>query len=98
MTATHIQTRRKAHADAKPASKRTKRAINASKTVARGDVDDGMPGDVTQAAPEDSLKPLPKSGSDAKRYSEESLSTDEDAGDLAPEQQEQVIKERTSGL
>jgi hypothetical protein len=85
------------HADAKPASKRTKRAKNASKSVARADVDDGLPSDTTEIATEGALKPLPESASDAKRYSEESLSTDDDIGDLRLEQREQAIKERSSG-
>jgi hypothetical protein len=97
MTATHIQTRRKAHADAKPATKRTKRAKNSSKSVARADVDDGLPSDTTETGTEDALKPLPKIGSDAMRNSEDSLSTDDDVGDLRPEERERAIKERTSG-
>ena len=40
MTATHIETRRKAHADAKPASKRTKRTKNASKSRMTTPIDD----------------------------------------------------------
>jgi hypothetical protein len=98
MTATHLQTRRKVHAKAKPASKRTKRAKNASTSIARGDIDDGVPSDTTEAATEHTLKPLPASGSDAKRMSEESLSTDDDIGDLRPDQREQAIKERNSGI
>jgi hypothetical protein len=95
---THLQTRRKAHAGAKPASKRTNQAKNASKSVAREDIDDGLPSDSTETATQDTLKPLPKSGSDANRHSEESLSTDDDIGDLGPEQREQALRERTSGL
>jgi len=98
MAATHMQTRRKAHANAKPASKRTTLAKNASTSVAREDIDDGLPSDTTETPTEDALKPLPKSGSDAKRHGEESLSTDDDTGDLRPDQREQAIKERTSGL
>ncbi len=97
MPATHLQTRRKVHADTKPASKRIKRAKNASRSVAREDVDDGLPSDTAETATEDALKPLPKSGSDAERYSEESLSTDDDIGDLRIDQREQAIKDRTSG-
>jgi hypothetical protein len=95
MTTANAKTHRQAHAA--PASKHTKQAKNASKSVARQDVDDGLSSDSTSTATKDALKPLPKSGVNGETHGEEFPSTDDDVSDLRIDQREQAIRDRSAG-